>query len=740
MSHLAAMLTRVRTRTVGRAALTLALACVLALGFSLTLARQWNRRSTARLNSAAARLDALTVHDSADARDHAAVAWGYAERLRLGLESPFRLIEAAGRDPRLSPDERHTVAWGLLAHVLRGDTHVVDAAALDGIGPMIGAHSVRGEQHLRIIADAIAATANPRAAELAVRFAYTLASSERLVDASAPVLAAEVAALLADREIARREAIQVVRSARGGDPLGQVRKRRERRAFYVERPTLLAPPEDLEDDAIELTPRVLSALRALRTVELTSGDTSAAGTDSTVAVLAPRLLAAGKREPPAAPLAVTVQRYLPMLRAQARVTDADRIGRAYNGEMLVAAASLDAGASRDSRRAVGRMLLAVGVAMRSAAQQPLWFGGDSVPDATDIASALGVADITFDRGVPKAWQPYFLLTFASAVRDVRRVLPDLSLTDVHVRFRTTEPADSALAMHDPRTRTLHLPVYTAAGTLTHELAHDLDRQSAIALGVAGYRSDIVARGATPRGRSSQANTRLAASLRAITEELGERPHSASTIADRPAEIFATRVDWFVASALARKGISDGFLSAVEDELLTGHVVHPERLRGVSRSRSLLTALEGMTRVAGFASEPPEPSVQTLLRWSVNGPVDRRVVSDILRGSATSWEPPLLLATRSCAGARLAPRAKLLRLAAESRARGWLRLRARWTPDAERPSWARAALGTAPWKDDAEEDRVARLRDYILVVLASDGVLTSGIDAYASPLVEQARCR
>ena len=54
-----------------------------------------NARANARLNSAAERLDSLMDRAPADAGRRVAIAWGYAERLRLGLESPFRLIEAA---------------------------------------------------------------------------------------------------------------------------------------------------------------------------------------------------------------------------------------------------------------------------------------------------------------------------------------------------------------------------------------------------------------------------------------------------------------------------------------------------------------------------------------------------------------------------------------------------------------------------------------------------------------------
>jgi hypothetical protein len=734
MLMFAVLRARARSRAVRRGALALGLACALSLALSLTVTRSWRARANAQLNSAAARLDSLTDAGSIDARDRAAIAWGYAERLRRGLESPFKLIEAAARDPRLLADERRTVAWALLAHVTRGNTHIIDPAALDGIGPMIDGRSVLGDAHLELARRHIAAADNPRSAELAIRLAYTLAVTERLVDGSAPVLMAEAAAMIADGEIARREAIQLVRSARGNDPIEEIRDRRARRALYVERPELLAPTEKVERAALELTPVILSELRALQSPVVVD---SLVATDSTDESLARRLYAAGRRVPPSAPLAVTVQRYLPMLRAQVPDLDEDAVRRAQNGEMLVAAARLRADAPRAERRAVGRVLLASAVAMRSVSQQPVWFPGDSTATAAEVAAKIGVSEITFDRGVPAEWQPYFLRSLVSSVSDLRRVLPGLRLSDLHVRFRVTSPADSALAMHDPRTRTLHLPIYTAGGTLSHELAHELDRQSATEQGLVGYRSDVVARG-TARTGKSPASTRVAASLRALTEELSEAPRAPSATAERPAEIFATRVDWFIASALARQGISDGFLSAVQDELLTGHVVHPERLRGAARSRSLLTALEGMTSVASFALAESQPSVETLLRWSLNAPVDRRAASDILRGAGDGWQPSMLLGEDACELDE-SGRAALVRLAAESRARGWLRLRARWTPDAERAPWARAALGTAPWSSALVDTRVAELRDYVLLSLTDAGELPAGVGAYAAPIAERARC-
>jgi hypothetical protein len=698
-----------------RAGLALGLAFLMAVAFSLLEATRRTAATRSRLSSAEVQLNALADRGG-DGDRRAAIAWGYSEQLRLGLESPFRLIDAAARDPRLTDSDRRTVSWALLSHVLRGESHQIEPAALD----QLHAKGAPGEAHLALIEPVIARSDDPRAGELAIRLAYTLAAAERLVDGIAPLLVAEAAALVADREIARREAQALVRSADDRNPIRLIQSRRARRELYVERPVMLAPPVALEDAAIELAGSLLDDIRAMHAAPAPP----AIFPVSVAEDVATRLFAAGARVLPDAPLAVTVQRYLPLLRGGVEGLDMHRLAKAANAEMLIGALR-DVPSDRASRRNRGRLLLAAAVAMRSVAQTPRWLDSTAPSGETDpasVASRLGLSGIEFDNGVPQAWRPYYVERLAGAVTALRQVLPTLKLDGVHVRFRTHAPADSALAMHDPRSRTLHLPIATAGGTLAHELAHDLDRQSALQAGLAGYRSDIAS-------RSGARSSRVAASLRALTEELSGAERAVSK--QRPAEVFATRVDWFIAQALAREGISNGFLSAVQDELLTGHVVHPDRLRGAGRSRSLLTALEEMTTVASRARADATPSVETILRWALAAPVDRAVAASIMNGQT----PALVL---PCAG-RPEGRARLVRLAAESRARGWTTQRARWTSLEDRPDWARAALGNGPWRMDAAAGRVDALRDHILLQLSAADELPAGLSAYASPLAFAARC-
>jgi hypothetical protein len=687
----------------------------MATGLSLFVVSRQSAVTTARLRSAQLALEALTER-APEADGRAAIAWGYAERMRLGLQSPFFLIEAASRDPRLTPEEQRTVSWALLATLLRGESHQLDPAALDRISR---ATDATGEAHFELIESSIRAAEDPRVAELALRFAYVLAASERVIDAAGPTIVAQASTLVADREIARREAAQLLRSSKAGSPVAAIAAERRRRGFYVERPVLMTPPRSLENEAIELVPAILAEIRTLApSIALTD-----AHDDSSAAQRA-ALLAAARRSAPSAEVHIIVKRFLPPLRAVMPAAWVDQLERVRNPEML--ASVLGEESTRDQRRQLGRMQLAAGVAARTHAQAPVWFAGDvALP-----AESLGVASISFDSDVPKAWRSQNVAAMAAGLRDLRHVFPALDLSDVKVRFRMTSPADSALAMHEPRTRMLHLPVSTAAGTLAHELAHDLDRQVSIQQGRPGYWSDAVARAPGAQGRGSA--HRVAVSLRTLTEEISSGRVGRGA-PDRPAEIFATRVDWFVAQALARQGISSGYLTAVQDEMLTGHVLHPERLRGADRSRSLMTALEGMTTLTPAARVESEPTAYSLMQYVLRTPLDRRPG----RVASLGWAATL-------GGASICDdtphgTAGLLRLAAISRARGIVRGRAESIPADRRPTWAHEALGGGPWSGAAAAKRVDSVASDLLGQLTVPGLLQVGIGSRASTLLRTAHC-
>ena len=61
----------------------------------------------------------------ADERDAEAVADAYRERVRLGLGSPFRVIETAAYDRRLTPEFREELLADLFERVLDGHTYEI---------------------------------------------------------------------------------------------------------------------------------------------------------------------------------------------------------------------------------------------------------------------------------------------------------------------------------------------------------------------------------------------------------------------------------------------------------------------------------------------------------------------------------------------------------------------------------------------------------------------------------------
>src|SRR5690348_9107204 len=78
--------------------------------------------AAAHMHRAAAYYDSAVVLDrAATARPDSVttIALGYLERLRLGLGSPFRLVDYALIDPRLDDSTRVRVAWALLARLRR---------------------------------------------------------------------------------------------------------------------------------------------------------------------------------------------------------------------------------------------------------------------------------------------------------------------------------------------------------------------------------------------------------------------------------------------------------------------------------------------------------------------------------------------------------------------------------------------------------------------------------------------
>jgi len=293
--------------------------------------------------------------------------------------------------------------------------------------------------------------------------------------------------------------------------------------------------------------------------------------------------------------------------------------------------------------------------------------------------------------------------------------------------------DAALAMHDPATRTIFLPVATSAGVIAHELAHDLDWQSArTRYGLRGtYSTDRAVR---------QYRDRLAASMLELSDA-GPGESSLGTDAPRvvpsarPTEVFARNVDWFVSAALARDGRINGYLSAVQDGVLTGYgaVATPEVAR--DGAQAMLRALDEMTLVApatrtwfaethGRGRTIPLPDLtRRVLDISLTAAdrrreVSARVPSELVAPTGEASARALIALSAGCQDDKLddrlaTERARVLVEAADARARGLLARRARYAATSERAPWqARALLGNA-WTPDYANRAQTELRDAIL---------------------------
>ncbi|HEU5209973.1 MAG TPA: hypothetical protein VFU06_11335 [Longimicrobiales bacterium] len=530
--------------------------------------------------------------------DESVIAAGYLERLRLGLGSPFRLADYALADPRLAPPVRERVAWAILRKTLEQQSYQIDPRAFDRLSQPGGPGS--GAAHLDLITDAISESPDPRTGELAVRLAYALASAEGSLTPGATKLAAQAAALVRDRTLAAEDVRQLLQASEAsGVPAFELMRRwRQDRLFRVEQPQLAASAPDRERSAMTLAPRLAEALRKLplRPQESHSHEHAQGSLLSDVA--AQRLIAIGDsmETPPQAPVAIAARMYRRELLDQPWVSAAERAARtefmqsAVDEEAFAAELSLLVSAGpHDIAPALAAVAGAVG--LRSYAQEPVWFPGFGGPSARELAERYGITAITYSDSIPATWRPYLRRMIDLAFADLRLVMPALDVSGLRVHFGSSPENVPTLAMHDPSRRRLLLPPPTAAGTIAHEVAHDLDWQ--VALRRYRVRGDYASDRAT-RGRGD----RLAMHLRDLASGLLEapRPGEPAVHATRPAEVFARSIDWFVAVALAENGRSNGYLSSVQDDILTGYgTVRPPDVSG-SAGDALMTILDEVAPV------------------------------------------------------------------------------------------------------------------------------------------------
>jgi hypothetical protein len=678
-----------------------------------------------------------------------AVAAGYLERLRLGLGSPFRLIDYALADPLLTDSVRHVVAYAILQRTLDGDTYHAPAAALSLAGATMPELPVAiAARHVALIDSVVGAARDPRGGELTVRQAYRLAAAAGSVGRRGPWLGTQVAALARDRALARGDVVRLLATARRNrmDPLGLIPVWRLERRFNVERPLMDSLRSDVERAALADVPAVERGLETIAALERDAARDSASVPAFSAGLsgeAARRLawVAAVRAAPPQAPVTVAVTSTV----RPARVGNAGStseplndainrfVNRAVNEEALAAEYSLFVTRDTMNTPQPALAVLWAAVSMRAYGQERVWFPGYGGPSVPDLKDRFGLASVSFDAEVPTIWRPYYLRMLGSALSDLQRVLPAFAVRGLGVHFGESPMRDAALAMHDPATRTVFFPVGTSAGVMAHELAHDLDWQSArTRYGLRGtYSTDRAVR---------QYRDRLAASMLELSDAGpgesslgtdGGRPMPST----RPTEVFARNVDWFVSAALARDGRMNGYLSAVQDGVLTGYgaVAAPE----VSRdgADAMIRALDEMTLVAPATrgwfvdtygrgrSVPMAELTRRVLEVPLTG-ADRRLDAgartgaDLVAPAAEASARTLIALGSGCGataldGRLIEERARVLVEAADARARGLLARRARYAASSDRAPWQmRALLGNA-WRSGFAERAQTDLRDAIL---------------------------
>ena len=522
------------------------------------------------------------------------VALGYLERQRLGLGGPFRLIDYALGDPRLTVASRDSLAWALLARTVDGNADHVNPIALDSLTDSVSLVSAPdGDEQYALIDHTIRDAHDPRAGELAVRLAYTLAAAEHRLRGDAPHIAAQAAALVRDRELAKRDVNDLLRAAwrDDADPLTLLQTWRRERRFRVEQPLMERLPPDVELEAMRLTAELQDELRSASGQAPKERESDSSASLLGLAAVQLERLALGHARPPETPVVVAMWTHRDdLLRTSADETGAHAarmrfLYRSRGEEGFAAERALVA--QEAPGIPVARTTLAAAVALRAYAQETPWYPGDPAPTDAQLTDRYGLTAVTFDASVPAAWRPYYRAMLGSALADLDRVLPSLDLTGLRIHFGENPLRGVALALHDPVHRVIYLPSATSAGTIAHEVAHDLDWQAA------ERRYAVRGDYATDRAVRDARGGQLAASLRGLTAAslTAVDPDDRDVLSMRPTEVFARSVDWFVAVSLAREGRMNGYLSSVQDDLFTGYVtVTPPDVTGEAGS-ALVSVLD-----------------------------------------------------------------------------------------------------------------------------------------------------
>lgn len=465
-----------------------------------------------QFTSAATNPDSIFVlHEK---RDVAAIEAAYHERVRLGLGSPFRVIEIAAYDERLSRATREALLEDLFERVLDGQTYELGATL-----PVA---------HIRLIEHALASTPDPRVAELAVNLAYEVARLEETISPELQYAAAATVALLRDRALAQHDARRVRAVARMHNQAAHrlVPAMRAHRGLQLEQPLMPALHSESEEAAARLALLLVGGVRhAARTPQamVVQKNTSGLAKSTAERILA---LQRTNERPPQSALIIS------MRAAQLPYTARDE-------ETFVAELAL---IGQDAALAAQR----AAIALRVFAQENVEKDAHA-PAATTFLRDFGIT-LRYRDDVPTAWRDFYARTLYDALADLRMAAPDLSLMGLTVEVGEVADRTRHLAYHDPRSRTIRWAPSTGAGSLAHEIAHDLDWQLARrSFGRSGYASDV-----------------MGDVVSMLQARAAESPD------ERATEVLARHFDWQVAAALARQGRLNGQLSSVQHDWLPGH--------------------------------------------------------------------------------------------------------------------------------------------------------------------------
>ena len=607
---------------------------------------------------------ALAARPAEQLLDEEVIALGYLERARLGLGSPFRLIAYTTRDRRLAPQEREVLGYAILDLVLAERSYAVDPVVLNGIR-LAGVlpQLPLGHRHLELIERTVREAPTARAGERAVRVGYALAEAERTITSGGAQTVAFVAAMAADRRRAGEDTRALLEAAalQGKDPLLLLEEWRREHRFGVEQPTL-SPSTPAEQAAeASIAPRVarvlrLSAQRFGASASLIPERRSA--TSAHPSWLSPRAaerlleLAAAQDYPPQAPIAIAVLIHRPFLLSAPAPAGWQRELRkefaaaAKNEEMLVAAAALLRRVDEQGQTPLAALQLGSAVFFRAWNQEEPWLPGDGGPTVRDLQARYGVAEVGWDPELPRSWQPFYRTMLDRSLGDLQRVLPAISLRGLTIHIG--ELAEDSippfrLALHEPRRRRIILPPATGAGTIAHEIAHDLDWQLARRRYArrGGYATDL----AVLRGKGD----RIASSVAMLANGAASEMDGGES---RPTELFARRTDWFVAMALARQGRSGGALTSFQEPAIRGY----GSAAALDVERSAISALLALLDEIA----PPSPETREWLA-SLQSPMQSLTAEetvDVLRfvgrGRAPSERLALLSRTRDRVLAALLP--------------------------------------------------------------------------------------